>query len=121
MRQFQRHPLIFTALLAALFVRALVPDGFMPAKGELVEFCTMHGARMVLADPDTGELLPDEQQAAQGTCPWSLLLTTLAVPTPPPSLHGLAAPDAAAPGPAISRAGRPSLSLPPARAPPSLS
>lgn len=122
MRPFRRHPLLFTALLAALFVRALVPDGFMPAKGELVEFCTMHGARMVLADPDTGELLPEEQQVAQGTCPWSLLLTTLATPSPPPGLHGLAAADAAALSPGVTtRAGRPSLVVPPARAPPSLS
>jgi hypothetical protein len=120
-RPFRRHPLLFTALLAALFVRALVPDGFMPAKGELVEFCTLHGARMVLADPDTGELLSEEQQAAQGTCPWSLLLTTLAVPNLPPPLYGLAAADAAVPSAAISRAGRPSLVVPPARAPPSLS
>lgn len=121
MRPFRRHPLLFTALLAALFVRALVPDGFMPAKGELVEFCTLHGARMVLADPDTGELLPEEQQTAQGTCPWSLLLTTLATPTPPADLRSLAVADAAAPGPAISRTGRASLILPPARAPPTLS
>lgn len=121
MKPFRRHPLVFTALLAALFVRALVPDGFMPAKGELVEFCTLHGARMVLADPDTGELLPEEQQAAQGTCPWSLLLTTLAAPSPPPGLPGLALTDAAAPSAAISRTGRPSLVVPPARAPPSLS
>jgi hypothetical protein len=120
-RPFRRHPLLFTALLAALLVRALVPDGFMPAKGELVEFCTMHGARMVFADPDTGELLPGEQQAAQGTCPWSLLLTTLATPSAPPALHGLKVADAAARGTAISHTVRPSLVVPPARAPPSLS
>jgi hypothetical protein len=120
-RPFRRHPWLFTALLAALFVRALVPDGFMPAKGELVEFCTMHGVRMVLADPDTGELLPEEQQAAQGTCPWSLLLTTLATPSSPRRLHGLAVADAAVPGVAVSRTGRSSIVVPPARAPPSRS
>ncbi len=120
-RPFRRHPLLFSALLAALFVRALVPDGFMPAKGELVEFCTLHGARMVLADPETGALLPDEQQAAQGTCPWSLLLTTLATPTLSSPSHALEAPDHALPSPGITRAGRASLVVPPARAPPSLS
>lgn len=105
-------------LLAALCVRALVPAGFMPAKGELVEFCTLHGARMVLVDPVTGELLAEDGQQSAPACPWSLLLTALAAP-PAPALHSIRSHDATP----VTRlphfqTGRPSLALPPARAPP---
>jgi hypothetical protein len=118
LKSFRRHPLSLSVLLAALFVRALVPVGFMPAKGELVELCTLHGVRMVLADPETGELLTDESQQSAPACPWSLLLTALAAPSAP-ALHWARSPDASPitllPPP---QSGRPSLALPPARAPP---
>lgn len=105
-------------LLAALFVRALVPEGFMPAQGEMVEFCTMHGSRMVMVDPVTGELLETEEQEATPPCPWAMLLTALAAPTVP--FIGVDAALAAAPNSASRPlpAGRSSLALPPARAPP---
>lgn len=113
---------MLATLLAALFVRGLVPEGFMPAQGELVEFCTLHGPRVMLTDPLTGELLEAEEgEQSAPPCPWSLLLTTLAAPSlpvfravigaaPRPQAHSMEAPS-----------GRASLALPPARASPYLS
>lgn len=105
-------------LIAALFVRALVPEGFMPARGDLVEFCTMHGPRMVMVDPETGELRDADEEQSAPPCPWAMLLTALAAPTLPfISLDaGLSAAPASASPPLP--AGRSSLALPPARAPP---
>lgn len=112
------HPLLMTALLAALFLRALVPDGFMPAAGEMVELCTLHGPRTVMTDPVTGELLAPEDDDGAPACPWSLILSTLAAP----SLHSPGSDIVAATPPfhagASLPAGRPSLLLPHARAPP---
>ena len=116
----KHHPLVLGALLVALFVRALVPEGFMPAQGEMVELCTMHGPRMALADPVTGELLESEDdEHAAPPCPFSLILTTLAMPSIP-SIHLDAV---AGTAPLTTRpsmpTGRASLALPQARAPPS--
>lgn len=107
-------------LLAALCVRALVPEGFMPAKGTLVELCTEHGLQQLLVDTQTGEILGEQEDAAATTCPWSLLLTTLALPVLPATMQVLAAgpvipPWAALPPPAMRR-----VPLPPVRAPPRL-
>jgi hypothetical protein len=115
------HPLLMSALLAALFLRALVPEGFMPAKGELVELCTLHGPVMVMTDPLTGELREAEDEHSAPPCPFALILGALAGPTVPyldlDQAPGIA-PDAAAPPAAAARA---SLALPQARAPPLLS
>jgi hypothetical protein len=115
----KHHPLVLAALLVALFMRALVPEGFMPAQGEMVELCTMHGPRMALTDPVTGELLETEEEHTTPPCPFSLILTTLATPSFP-SIH-IDAPTGTAPfaTPASIRTGRASLALPQARAPPS--
>jgi hypothetical protein len=105
-------------LLAALFVRALVPEGFMPAQGELVELCTMHGQRMVMVDPLTGEFVDADEDGSAPPCPFSLILTALAAPSAPALLLGttpVAVPVAA---PALMPDGRASLALPQARAPP---
>lgn len=124
MKPRRRQPLLFAVLLAALFVRALVPDGFMPANGELVELCTMHGARMVLTDPATGEILAEAEDESAGsgpTCPWSLLLSTLGGPML--DLAGEAEPPAvlALLEPPSTLSIRSTIALPPARAPPALS
>lgn len=112
------HTPAISALLVALFLRALVPDGFMPAEGEMVELCTMHGPRMAMADPETGELIETEDGQSAPPCPFSLILTALAAPSVP-ALHFETAPPTAQ----ISTTkrlptGRASLALPPARAPP---
>jgi hypothetical protein len=115
---FRRQPLFLGVLLAALFVRALVPAGFMPAQGEMVELCTLHGPRLAMADPVTGELLAVDEEQSAPPCPFSLLLTTLAGPSfPALQFHTAPAPALIA-GPGILAAARASLALPPARAPP---
>jgi len=107
-----------SALLVALFVRALVPVGFMPAQGEMVELCTMHGPVTVMTDPVTGELIETEDEHTAPPCPFSLILTTLAAPSFP-ALHLDTAPAAAPVAPPESfPTARSSLALPPARAPP---
>lgn len=118
MKVLQRHRLILGALLGALFVRALVPEGFMPSRGEMVELCTLHGPRMVMADPETGEILdPGEEQPAP-PCPWSMMLSALAAPSVP--YLGFDAPPCEPPLAASpwTPPDRSSLALPPARAPP---
>jgi len=109
-----------TLLVLALCVRALVPEGFMPAQGALVELCTEHGLQRMLVDPQTGEVLAQEEGAVSPTCPWSLMLPTLA---PPASAIG-----ASILSTGRDRAARPtrlelashSTVLPPARGPPPL-
>lgn len=108
------------ALLAALFVRALVPDGFMPAAGEMVELCTLHGPRTVMTDPITGEIVAAEEDAASPACPWSLILSTLAASSLHPPGGAATIPSPAPPANDELYGGRPSLLLPHARAPPPL-
>jgi hypothetical protein len=116
----RHHPLLISTLLVVLFVRALVPEGFMPAKGEMVELCTMHGPRMALTDPETGELIETEDEQSAPPCPFSLLLTAVAAPSVP-ALHFATAPAAAhVVAPERLPTGRASLALPPARASPRL-
>lgn len=118
MKTTRRHGLILTALLGALFVRALVPEGFMPSQGEMVELCTMHGPRMVMTDPETGEILETGEEQSAPPCPWSMMLSALAAPSVP--YLGFDAPPGDPPL-AVScstPADRSSLALPPARAPP---
>lgn len=118
--QAPRHhsSLLISTLLVALFVRALVPEGFMPAKGEMVELCTMHGPRMAMADPETGELIETEDGQSAPPCPFSLILTALAAPSVPALHVATAPPTARVTTHQHLPTGRASLALPPARAPP---
>lgn len=109
-----------SALLAALFVRSLVPEGFMPAAGEMVELCTMHGPRMVIADPETGEILQVEDEQAAPACPWWLATSSLAGPSLLGLHFPLATPNTTDRVTVRLPNGRASLALPPARAPPAL-
>lgn len=118
MQPLRHHPLLISALLVALFVRALVPEGFMPAKGEMVELCTMHGPRMAMADPETGELIETDDGQSAPPCPFSLILTALAAPSVPALHFATAPPIALLTTPEPVPTGRASLALPPARAPP---
>lgn len=92
----------------------------MPANGELVELCTEHGLQRLLVDPGTGEILGAGEDTATPTCPWSVMLTTLAPPVLP-----AAAPPAFVAHESPPRSTLPRLVpdrplLPPARAPPRL-
>lgn len=110
-----------TLVLAALCVRALVPEGFMPAQGALIELCTEHGLQRMLVDAETGEILDQQGDAGSPTCPWSLMLPTLAPPAPPAtSLILLVGPDTPQRA-TFLRLAPDGPVLPPARAPPRLS
>jgi hypothetical protein len=112
--------LLVALLLVALGLRALVPEGFMPAPGHLVELCTEHGLQRMLVDAQTGEVLGSEDDAAATTCPWSLLLTTLAVPTLPPAAQAPAVTRETPPGRALPPSTTSGTPTPPVRAPPRL-
>jgi hypothetical protein len=104
-------------LILALCLRALVPDGYMPGQGKLLELCTLDGMRTVLVDPQTGDLLDHDPNDDAPACPWaavfaSAVLTewghaTPFLPTASPKrpTHPQVWPS-------------PALTIPPARAPP---
>lgn len=115
-----QSPVLVALLLVALGLRALVPEGFMPAPGHLVELCTEHGLQRMLVDAQTGEVLGSEDDAAATTCPWSLLLTTLAVPTLSPAAQALAAAPETPPRRTLPPATVRGAPTPPVRAPPRL-
>ncbi|NHA13541.1 DUF2946 family protein [Thioalkalivibrio sp. XN279] len=112
--------LFVALLLVALGLRALVPEGFMPAPGRLVELCTEHGLQRMLVDTQTGEILGSEDDTAATTCPWSLLLTTLAAPALPPAAQALAVTRETPPGRALAPSTASGTPTPPVRAPPRL-
>lgn len=53
-----RSPLLFAALLAGLWLRLLVPAGWMPAEGPLLTLCGT-GGWAVAAIPEGGTPAPD--------------------------------------------------------------
>ena len=108
-------------LLAALALRALVPEGFMPANGEFVELCTEHGLQRMLVDTGSGEVLGTEDETATPTCPWSVMLTTLAPTSLAAAPAFLFTARETAPRLLQPRAAPDRPRLPPARAPPRLS
>jgi hypothetical protein len=112
--------LVLALLLVALGLRALVPEGFMPAPGHMVELCTEHGLQRMLVDPHSGEILGQEEDTASPTCPWSLMLTTLAPPMPPAAATVMFTGRETAPRSTPLRFVPDRPLLPPARAPPRL-
>lgn len=114
-------------LVLALFVlKAMVPQGFMPAthqSGTLIQLCSAAGPIWV-AGPSRQDNAPDERHAAQAaTCPTGMALAAAALPPSPVALsaalavmaHPLAA--RAPPGPAHASISGAPLG---ARAPPRL-
>lgn len=116
----QQSRLAVALLLAALAVRALVPEGFMPAQGELVELCTEHGLQQLRVDIGTGEILGEEDGTATPPCPWSVMLTTLAPPALPAAPALLFPARETAPRLLLPPEAPDRPRLPPARAPPRL-
>lgn len=114
-RQLQPQLLAFLAL--ALLLRALVPAGFMPGHGTLLELCTLEGMRTVLVDPQTGELLDDDPPADSPDCPWAAVFVAAVLPQWP---QALTSPFAEAPARLVSFGPRffHAYVRPPARAPP---
>lgn len=73
-------------LVLALFaLKALVPQGFMPApqQGTLIQLCSAAGTLWV-AGPAKHSDAPDERHAAQAaTCPMGAMLAAVALPPSP--------------------------------------
>lgn len=112
--------LAIALLLVALGLRALVPEGFMPAPGELVALCTEHGLQQMRVDPQTGEVLGEKGDATARTCPWSLLLTPLGPTALPPGTEVLAGDSATLPASRLPPPAMQQALVPPVRAPPRL-
>lgn len=76
-------------LVMALFVlKAMVPQGFMPATqgGTLIQLCSAAGTVWV-AGPAKSDDAPDERHAAQASsCPTGMALAAVALPPTPPLL-----------------------------------
>jgi hypothetical protein len=115
-------------LVLMLFVlKAMVPQGFMPAThqtGTLIQLCSAAGPIWV-AGPSKHDNAPDERHAAQAaTCPMGMALAAVALPPSPFVLpaklaimaHPLAA--RAPPGPVLASVSGAPLG---ARAPPTAS
>ena len=115
-------------LVLMLFVlKAMVPQGFMPAThqtGTLIQLCSAAGPIWV-AGPSKQDTAPDERHAAQAaTCPMGMALAAVALPPSPVVLpaklaimaHPLAA--RAPPGPVLASVTGAPLG---ARAPPTAS
>jgi hypothetical protein len=115
-------------LVLMLFVlKAMVPQGFMPAThqtGTLIQLCSAAGPIWV-AGPSKQDNAPDERHAAQAaTCPMGMALAAVALPPSPVVLpaklaimaHPLAA--RAPPGPVLASVTGAPLG---ARAPPTAS
>jgi hypothetical protein len=115
-------------LVLMLFVlKAMVPQGFMPAThqtGTLIQLCSAAGPIWV-AGPSKHDNAPDERHAAQAaTCPMGMALAAVALPPSPVVLpaklaimaHPLAA--RAPPGPVLASVSGAPLG---ARAPPTAS
>lgn len=63
-------------LILALCLRTLVPEGYMPGQGKLLELCTLDGMRTVLVDPQTGELLDHDPDHDAPACPWAAVFAS---------------------------------------------
>ncbi|AKS40587.1 hypothetical protein [Wenzhouxiangella marina] len=120
MHRLRRPRSLLTSLLVlSLCLRFLVPTGFMPGEGQLLELCTAGGLQTVRIDPQSGEILGDDHESGPA-CPWTAVLGKLILPTT--SVPSFAFFPQQAPARNGDR-GTESLSplgLPPARAPPIL-
>jgi len=111
---------LIALLLAAVMLRSLVADGYMPGEDGVVRLCTPEGMVAVVIDPETGEAV-ELEETASAECPWAYalfpgaLLPTL-VPWPIRHTEALSPVTRTGSLPVLQPA-----RLPPARAPPVLS
>lgn len=88
-----RHAVSLWLVLALFVLKALVPQGFMPATqhgGTLIQLCSAAGPIWV-AGPAKPADAPDERHAAQAaSCPMGMALAVIAIP-PVPALQIAAA------------------------------
>jgi hypothetical protein len=106
-------------LLAALGLRSLVADGYMPDEQGAVTLCTPEGMVSVVIDPDTGE--PVEVEASlTGECPWAHAFFPGALLASAPSLPAHHPAVRSTQDPVRSPTSHASAGLPHVRAPPAL-
>ncbi|MDZ7789533.1 MAG: hypothetical protein U5L08_03390 [Xanthomonadales bacterium] len=106
-------------LLAAIVIRSLLADGYMPDEGGSVRLCTPEGMVTVVIDPETGEPVEvDETNSAE--CPWASVLFPAALLAQLPAVHPQHDRASILLAAQAYRPASPALSLPPARASPRL-
>lgn len=114
------RPLLITLLLAALALRAMLADGYMPDGSGVIRLCTPEGMVSVVFDAESGEVV-EVDEPGDTECPWASAFFA-AIVLPAPGLLPLAPSQAplrpAMVGKALIRA---PPGLPPARAPPRVS
>lgn len=106
-----------TLLLAAVLLRSLVADGYMPDEKGAVRLCTPEGMIAVVVDPDTGEAVQLEESLF-AECPWAYAFlpgALLPASSWQPARHALTLPHS---GPGGNPRAPALVALPPARAPP---
>lgn len=112
------HRALLAALIVSVFLRALVPEGYMPGAGMLVELCASDGTRSVLLDPASGEVLDPGRGHAEPECPWQWLPGHALPPLHADPLSSLAAQGMPAVGLGHAAHSGSAARLPPARGPP---
>lgn len=109
-----------TLLLAAVLLRSLVADGYMPDSDGVIRLCTPEGMVAVVIDPDTGEAL-EVEESFPAECPWAYAFFPAAMPPAQASPAVWHAPAFKLPEPTATAPAPAAVGLPPVRAPPVIS
>ncbi|MFW5926834.1 MAG: hypothetical protein ACOCSR_02180 [Wenzhouxiangella sp.] len=70
--------LLIPLLVAAVMLRAMVVDGYMPDEDGAIKLCTPDGMRTVVLDPASGEPVETEEEGS-AECPWASIFLSPAV------------------------------------------
>ncbi|WP_376696464.1 hypothetical protein [Wenzhouxiangella sp. EGI_FJ10305] len=115
--QFHHRTWLTALLLAAVLLRSLVADGYMPDEDGVVRLCTPEGMVAVVIDPDTGEAV-EVEESLSAECPWAYAFFPGGLLSALPSLPARYAVTLSAADPARTPELLDPVGLPPARAPP---
>lgn len=115
-----RYPRITVLLIGALFLRALVPAGFMPDSDSLVKVCSAGGGGLqtIWIDPATGAWVDVEHDTIDSACSWAIAPLDDALPPLPDHPFAGLAPGYSSTALTQRRTNPPGGLLPPVRAPP---
>lgn len=108
---------LMTLLLAAVVLRSLVADGYMPDDDGVVRLCTPEGMVAVVIDPESGEAI-EVEETRSAECPWAYAFFPGALSSTLPSLPWRHAVSLAPSEPARRPLAHVPVGLPPVRAPP---